>query len=476
MFTDPCLPRPLPPPELLTVAEMGAADRAAIAGGIPGITLMDAAGRAVARAVMRHFAPCRVLVLAGPGNNGGDGYVAARHLLARGWPVALAPLAPPRAGADAAEAARLWRGPIVPFDAERARAADLVIDAVFGAGLDRPLEGRVAEVIGAARRRVAVDVPSGVDGDTGAALCAAPAELTVTFFRFKPGHFLFPGRSLAGRLMLAPIGIPESVLGPIAPRTFLNTPRLWRLPSPRPEDHKYRRGVVGVMAGEMRGAAVLAAEAARRVGAGMVRLHAETPFPPPAPGLIVTSEPPPQNAVLVAGPGLGIARARALLPALLAQGQRLVADADALTAFAGTPEALRGATVLTPHEGEFARLFGPIGADRLAAVRQAAARTGAVVLLKGPSTVIATPEGETAISVSGPPSLATAGSGDVLAGIIAALLAQGMRPFAAALAGAWLHGRAAVRAPAPLIAEDIAAHLAPALSEARALQESAREG
>lgn len=467
MFTAPRLPRSLPPAELLTVREMAAADRAAVTAGIPGLTLMEAAGRAVARAVMRHFTPCRVLVLAGPGNNGGDGYVAARHLLGRGWPVALAALAPPRPGSDAEKAARLWHGPSTPFSPARAAEADLVIDAVFGAGLDRPAAAEVREVLAAAPLRVAVDVPSGLDGDTGADLGAAPAALTVTFFRFKPGHWLPPGRQLCGRLMLADIGIPESVLFTLAPRTLLNTPRLWRLPAPAPEDHKYRRGVVGVLCGEMQGAALLAAEAARRAGAGLVRLHAETSFPPPSAGLIVTTAPPPPRAVIVAGPGLGTGRARALLPALLAQNHTLVCDADALSAFAGRPEDLRGAAVLTPHEGEFTRLFGPPGADRLAAVREAARLSGAVVLLKGSSTLIAAPDGRAAVSAAAPPTLATAGSGDVLSGLIAALLAQGMAPFAAALAAAWLHGRAAVHAPAPLIAEDLLTHLPAAFAEAR---------
>jgi hydroxyethylthiazole kinase-like uncharacterized protein yjeF len=475
MFTAPSLPRPLPPAELLGVAEMAAADRAAMAQGTPGLSLMEAAGRAVARAVMRLFPPQRVLVLAGPGNNGGDGYVAARYLLERGWPVAVAPLAPPRAGSDAAEAARLWRGPTVPFDAARAAAAGLVIDAVFGAGLDRPLAPEVRDVLAAAPLRVAIDVPSGVDGDTGADLGAAPAVCTVTFFRFKPGHWLFPGRRLCGRLILADIGIPESVLGGLAPKTLLNTPRLWTLPRPAAEDHKYRRGVVGVWCGEMPGAALLAAEAARRGGAGLVRLHTETPFPPPFPGLIVTPAPPPDRAVIVAGPGLGLARARALIPSLLAARRPLVCDADALTAFAGTPEALRGAAVLTPHEGEFTRLFGPLGADRLAEVREAARRTGAVVLLKGASTLIAAPDGRAAISAAAPPTLATAGSGDVLSGLIGALLAQGMEPFTAALAAAWLHGRAAVHAPAPLIAEDLLAHLPAAFAEARQAGDDGKE-
>ena len=190
-------------PELLTPVEMGRADAASPKLGVPGPTLMANAGRAVARAVRARFRPCRTLVLAGPGNNGGDGYVAARLLQQEGWPVALASLATPRAGSDAAAAALDWHGPAAAFHPETAARAELVIDAVFGAGLSRDVDGLVADTLRAARRVVAVDVPSGLDGTNGAIRGYAPqAALTVTFFRLKPGHLLLPGRELCGDLAL----------------------------------------------------------------------------------------------------------------------------------------------------------------------------------------------------------------------------------------------------------------------------------
>ena len=451
------------PAELLTPTEMAAADAAAMAAGVAGAVLMENAGRAVARAARRRFAPARTLVLCGPGNNGGDGYVAARLLEAWGWPVAVAALAPPRPGSDAAAAAARWRGPMVRFaPAEAARAA-LVVDAVFGAGLSGPVEGVVAQTLAAARRLVAIDVPSGVDGATGAVRGFAPrAALTVTFFRRKPGHLLLPGRDLCGRLECHDIGIPAAVLGAIRPATLANGPGLWSLP-PLPVDaHKYSRGHVSVLAGEMAGAARLAAAAARRAGAGMVTL---VPFgPPPAlvePGLIIAREAladlvrDPRRKVWVAGPGLGREAARAALPALLVGGKTVVADADALTAHEGELDALVGVAVATPHAGEFARLFGLPGTDRLAAARAAARRLETVMVLKGPDTVIASADGRAAINQGAPADLATAGAGDVLAGVIAALLARGMAPFEAACAGVWLHGRAAAGAGAGLIAEDL---------------------
>lgn len=456
------------PPELLDPTEMGTADRAAIKAGVPGIVLMENAGRAVARAIQRELTPCHTLVLAGPGNNGGDGYVAARYLAAAGWPVALAALAPPRPGSDAALAAARWHGPDAEFSPGAAARAALVIDAVFGAGLARPLDHSVSDVLRAAQRVVAVDIPSGIDGATGQIRGFAPqAVLTVTFFRRKPGHLLLPGRERCGEVSLADIGIPTSVLAAVHPRTFANGPQLWRLPAPALAGHKYDRGYVTVLGGEsMTGAARLAAAAARRIGAGMVAIAAPgaaaaSVYRAGAPGVIVTEAPlaeilaDPRRGVFVAGPGLGIAAARTALPALLAEKKQVVADADALTAFASNPEGLRGATVLTPHAAEFARLFGPLGPDRLAAVRAAAARTGAIVVLKGADSIIAAPDGWAAINASAPPTLASGGTGDVLAGLIAGLLAQGMPPRDAAAAGVFLHGVAAARVGLGLIAEDL---------------------
>ncbi|MBW6397921.1 NAD(P)H-hydrate dehydratase [Roseomonas sp. HJA6] len=469
------------PLALLTPEEMGRADAAAIASGIPGERLMEAAGRAVARAAQRRFRPCRTLVLAGPGNNGGDGYVAARLLEQAGWPVAVAALAPPRPGSDAALAAARWRGPFAPFAPAAAARADLVIDAVFGAGLARPVEGLVAESLAAITAPIlAVDVPSGLDGATGQVRGFAPrAALTVTFFRLKPGHLLLPGRELCGKTVLADIGLPASVLETVLPPCWENAPGLWRLPVPGLAAHKYSRGHVTIAAGAgMTGAARLAAAGARRAGAGLVTLVAPDRVAGDVlragdPGVIVTEAPAatllgdPRRHVWVLGPGLPAEPASlALLDSVLAAGRQVVADAGLLAAAAGTPQRLRGAAVLTPHAGEFARLFGPIGEDRLSAARRAAALTGAVILLKGPDTVIAAPDGRAAINRHAPPFLATAGSGDVLAGVIAALLGSGVSPFDAAAAGAWLHGEAAFRCGPGLVAEDLAPALPAALAMA----------
>jgi hydroxyethylthiazole kinase-like uncharacterized protein yjeF len=453
----------MPSTELLTPEEMGAADRLA---PVPGPVLMEAAGRAVARAVAARFRPTRTLVLCGPGNNGGDGYVAARILAQRGWPVAVAALAPPRAGTDAAGAAAAWHGPTVPFAAAEAARAGLAIDAVFGAGLARDLAPEVAAVLRAAPVLVAIDTPSGIDGTTGAARGDAPhAAMTVTFFRRKPGHLLLPGRLHCGETILADIGIPAAVLERIRPHCFANDASLWRLPARAPTAHKYSAGHLTILGGAaMTGAARLAAEAARHAGAGLVSIAAPSPaaaavYRAGAPGTLVSEDPlpalltDPRRSVWLAGPGLGVPAAAATLPLLRGAGRTLVLDADALTACAGAPDALRGASVITPHAGEFARVFGPPGTDRLAATRAAAARTGAVVVLKGPDSIIAAPDGRAAINENAPPWLATAGTGDVLAGIIAALLAQGMTAWEAAAAGVWWHGAAATAAGPGLLAE-----------------------
>lgn len=469
--------RPAEPLDLLTPAQMAIADAAAPALGVPGPRLMDAAGRAVARAVMRRFRPCRTLVLAGPGNNGGDGYVAARLLSQAGWPVTLAATAPPRDGCDAALAAQRWHGPRATFSPAEAARADLVIDAVFGAGLARDVEDAIADTLRAARALVAVDVPSGLDGATGAVRGFAPqAALTVTFFRLKPGHVLLPGRTLCGTTVLADIGMPEAVLDQIHPDMFRNLPDLWSLPALPVDSHKYTRGHVTVLGGaEMTGAARLAADAARHAGAGLVTIAARSRgdvYRVGAPGALVSEAPledlltDDRRKVWVCGPGLGPATARDCLPALLAARRMVVGDADVFSAFAGEPDGLIGSAVLTPHAGEFSRTFGRPGTDRVAAVRAAAARTGAVVLLKGPDTIIAAPDGRVAINDSAPPWLATAGAGDVLAGLIAGLLAQGMASWEAACSAAWLHGRCAVHAGSGLVVEDLLPALPKAWSDA----------
>ncbi len=451
------MPLPSPPPgldltlverlrgrgELLTPAEMARAD--ALAPDLD--ALMEAAGRAVARAVRARFRPCPTLVLCGPGNNGGDGRVAARLLAQEGWPARSVAVA----DATATDAAR----------------AELVIDAVFGAGLSRDVGGAIADTLRAARRIVAVDVPSGLDGATGTVRGYAPrAALTVSFFRLKPGHLLLPGRELCGETVLADIGMPDSLLDVIRPATRVNLADGWHLPEPTAEGHKYSRGHVTVLGGPtMTGAAWLASGAARRIGAGMVTIAAcwggANIYRTGEPGTIISDARLPElladarRHVWVCGPGLGAEAAEKALPVLLAAGRAVVADADTFTAFANRPEALAGAAVLTPHAGEFARMFGAPGEDRLAAVRAAAARTRAVVVLKGADTIIAARDGRAAINANAPPWLATAGSGDVLAGMIAGLLAQGMAPWDAACAGVFLHGRAGGLAGSWLIAEDL---------------------
>jgi NAD(P)H-hydrate epimerase len=471
---------------LLTPEEMAVADRAAIAGGVPGVELMEAAGRAVADAVQRRWSPRPIAVLCGPGNNGGDGFVAARHLARAGWPVRLGLLGP-REGlrGDAAHHAALWRGSIEPLSAPLDNAA-IVVDAIFGAGLARAVEGEaraaIEVVIARSLPSVAVDVPSGLDGATGAILgIAAPAAITVTFFRKKPGHLLLPGRALCGSLMVADIGIPAAALADVAPRTHENGPAQWlaAYPWPQLEDHKYRRGHLLVLGGAiMTGAARLAARAAGRIGAGLVTLavpSAAWPVyaaslasvivrPLAAPGDFAALLADPRRNAVIIGPGAGAGSDEATREHVLAAlGARraTVLDADALTAFADRPETLIAAiaapAVFTPHEGEFARLFGASGgpSDKLARARGAAARAQAVVLLKGADTVVAAPDGRAIINANAPPSLATAGSGDVLSGMIGGLLAQGLDPFRAAAAGAWLHGEAARSFGLGLVAEDL---------------------
>lgn len=456
---------------LLTPAEMAEADR--LAGNGP--ALMEAAGRAVARAILSRFRPCRVLVLAGPGNNGGDGYVAARHLERAGWDVAVAPLTPPRPGSDAAGAASSWRGPVRPLTADSIARAGLVVDALFGAGLARPLDAPLADLLrGVAAPLVAVDVPSGVCGATGAMRGFAPqAALTVTFFRRKPGHLLNPGRDLCGEVVLADIGLPARVLDAIRPRAFANGPALWSLPQPGAATHKHSRGHVVVLCGAgMPGAARLATRAARRAGAGLVTLACADRDLARAlrvaePGLLVSEAPLDQlmealpRAVFLMGPGLPPDDAtRAALATLHAARRDTVLDAGALTACAEAPELLSGAALLTPHAGEFTRVFGPPEEDRAEAVRAAAARSGATVLLKGSDTLIAAPDGRLVVNHGAPPWLATGGTGDVLAGMAAALLAQGLPALDAAAAAAWWQGAAARHVGPALLAEDLPEALA----------------
>lgn len=475
---------------LLTPTQMGEADRLTIAAGTPGHVLMDRAGRAIADAAARLLPPGRaVAVLCGPGNNGGDGYVAARLLRERGVPVIVAAARPPdgRAG-DAGAAAQTWGEAPLPLRDWAQGQPSVVIDALYGAGLARDVAGEEASVIaalnGADARVVAADIPSGIDGETGAVRgIAVRADETVTFFRRKPGHLLMPGRIHCGTVTVADIGIPASVLEAIRPRSFANAPELWigGFPFPRIEGHKYRRGHAVVVSGTMTrtGAARLAARGALRAGAGLATMAS----PPEslavhaahltaimlermegAAGLAAILADRRRNAVCL-GPALGTGEGtRALVAEALASGAATVIDADGLTAFAESPDALFAGirawpdrpVVLTPHAGEFARLFGPTeGGSRLDAARQAAERAGAVVILKGPDTVVAAPDGRASIAANAPPWLATAGSGDVLAGFVTGLLAQGMPVFEAASAAVWLHGEAGQAAGIGLIAEDL---------------------
>lgn len=472
------------------------ADRLAVARGVASWDLMQRAGGAVAAEAHRRWGRSSILVLCGPGNNGGDGFVAAEELHRAGWPVRVALLGEvSRLKGDALRAATAWTGPPVePLSPDSLGDAGLVIDALFGAGLARPLEGVAAEIIERINERrvpcLAVDLPSGIDGDTGQILGHTPqAQATVTFFRRKPGHLLYPGRAFAGELVVADIGIPTDVLAEISPRQFENAPELWRsaLRMPRWDDHKYKRGHLLIAGGDMMtGAARLAAQAARRVGLGLVTVAcgsgAHTIYAVDSAGLITQIADSDEqfrdllsdrrrNAFLI-GPGYGTgARTKLRTLAVLRTGKAAVLDADALTSFAGRAgelvAALHSQTVLTPHEGEFARIFPDIAprAGKLERARAAAKLSNAVLVLKGPDTVIATPDGTALISGNAPASLATGGTGDVLAGMVAGFLAQGLTPGVAAAAGVWIHGAAATKCGFSLVAEDIAQHIASVMKD-----------
>jgi NAD(P)H-hydrate epimerase len=482
--------------ELLSVAEMYRADAFAIRAGISGETLMETAGAGAARAIMRRWAPRAAVVLCGPGNNGGDGFVIARHLAETGWPVRLALLGNRAAlQGDAAIMAGRWSGSIEPLSHQSIEGAAIIVDALFGAGLARPLAGGAAAAVeaanGSAMPIVAVDVPSGVHGDSGQAIgMAIRAALTVTFFRRKPGHLLLPGRELCGETEVVDIGIPDTALAEISPQQWQNDPALWsaHYPRPRPSGHKYERGHALVVSGGVAetGAARLGARAALRIGAGLVTVASPADavavnasqltavmvrsFADAAGYQTLLDGDVRRNAVLL-GPGNGVtAMTKSNVLATLATGRAVVLDADALTVFGDDREALfkaiRGPCVLTPHAGEFGRLFATEG-DKPARARAAAVRAQAVVLLKGADTVIAAPDGRAAINANAPAELATAGAGDVLAGMIVGLLAQGMAPFEAACAAAWLHGAAAAEFGPGLIAEDLSETLPAVLRRLR---------
>ncbi len=466
---------------LLSAAQMNEADRLTMAAGTPGVLLMQHAGEAVAREIERRFIPRPVSVLCGPGNNGGDGFVVAAKLAQSGWPVRVALLGSIEAlGADAQHHARCWRGTVEALTPGIIENAELVVDALFGSGLSRRLEVRVTELLAYASRRgvpiVAVDIPSGIAGDSGENLGAAAAVFTVTFERKKPGHLLLPGRDLCGPVVVAKIGIPPAVLNSVGIDTWENTPALWRanLPQLRASGNKYSRGHALLYGGyPMTGAARLAARAAARSGAGLTTIavpeHAFAIYASSLTSIIAHPLSGDQDlsslleerrySAFLIGPGAGVSdatRARAL--AMLATLKPVVLDADAISVFASRPDDLfqgiRGPCVLTPHEGEFSRIFDAAG-DKLTRARRAARSSGAVVVLKGADTVIAAPDGRAAINSNAPSTLATAGSGDVLGGIILGLLTQGMDAFPAAAAAVWMHGDAAGDFGTGLLAEDL---------------------
>ncbi|MBO9711015.1 MAG: NAD(P)H-hydrate dehydratase [Caulobacter sp.] len=474
--------------EILTVAQMAASDRAAAEAGTPTTVLMERAGAAVAQAVLDRFTRRPVVVWCGPGDNGGDGYVAARFLRDAGWPVRVEASAPP-ASAAGKWAAEAWSREVGALNPEPVEGP-LYLDCLFGSGLSRPLEGEVdrlaRSMAGRGREIVAVDVPSGLSGDTGRPLGerALEAGLTVTFHRRKPAHVLSAGRAACGEVVVADIGLETAPN--IEPKLFENDPDLWahRFPWPGADAHKHARGRLMVVSGEAwsTGAARLAARAGLRIGAGVVTVlsptgalavnaaHLEAVMLAPFDNEDELAARAEAAHALVIGPAAGVGEATARnLSAAARTGAALVVDADALTSFAhdldGLFSMLDRDDVLTPHPGEFERVFPGLLAgspERIAAARAAAARAGAVVLLKGSDTVVAAPDGRAAVSLNGTPWLATAGSGDVLAGFIGGLVAQGMDSFEAACAGAWIHAQAGAAYGPGLIAEDLPG-LAPAV-------------
>ena len=499
-----------PGPEILTVAQHAGIDRLAVLAGTPMATLMENAGRQVANQVALRWPACAVLVVCGPGNNGGDGFVVARHLQARGFEVEVMTYGDhTQASPEAQHMATLWRGTTRPFDADTTVRAALVVDAVFGAGLSRALPDDLARFFAGTAIAdipvVAVDVPSGIHGDRAAFMGeTAPwrAALCVTFFRKKPAHVLMPGRQYCGEIVCVDIGIADGLIAALVLQPLVNADALQPCEETQavpvlpidPMAHKHARGHCFVLSGPatMTGAARLAATAALRAGAGLVTVLGAPDALPVLAGQLTAvmvrgyAQPnelrqiidDPRPCAIVVGPGLGVtAAARQAVSNVLSAGRPTVIDADALTLFEGDPPELfaqlNPGCVLTPHVGEFNRLFpGTLqrASNRIEAAREAARRAGAVVLLKGPDTVIANPDGRVAVNTNAPPALATAGSGDVLAGIIAARLAQGEAAFEAARSAAFLHGKCGSLAGPGLTAEDLPALLPRALAPGLSLQ------
>jgi len=437
---------------ILTAEAMRAAEQIAIDGGTGVEELMERAGAALAEAAYRFAGPMPVLILCGPGNNGGDGYVAARHLADRGVQVRVAALAEPKS--DAAKWARSrWAGEVEELSADT-KGSPLLIDALFGTGLtrglDEPVSLLLSELVHEAVVAIACDLPSGVETDSGELLNPLhDYDMTVAFGALKPAHLLHPAMHKCGRLVLADIGIAASDEWHEIARP--------ELPPLDPGGHKYDRGLVHALAGIMPGAIALAAKSAARAGAGYVRVSTSKPIDG-LPSSIVQIDHAPVNderiGCLLVGPGLGDVP-QVLTLALTSQAPKVL-DADALTHL-GDPERLRRQdAIVTPHEGEFRKLFGEIAGTKPERAIEAARRSGAVVVYKGPDTLVAAPDGRVGFAPRAHPWLASAGTGDVLAGLIAAMRARGLDAFDAASAGVWIHGRAAEIAGPQLIADDLA--------------------
>lgn len=455
--------------EILTAAQMYAADKETIAKIMPENDLVENAGFAAACQIAKRYGKQPILVACGAGNNGADGFVAARVLSNRGYSVKVAFAGQKDKMSPACRfAAERFDGLVTPLSPDCLRGfKGVVVDALFGIGLSRPIEGEPAAFIAALNASslpvVSLDIPSGVFADTGAVSSAAvKADLTVTFCRPKPAHFLYPAKEYVGDLIVCPIGITDEIVANRHPRFIVNPP--FNPPAPTPYDHKYSRGAVLVAGGEMTGAARLAAGAARRFGAGLVKVicapEKALSYSVDAAGLVVSTEPLEAAATdkkisaIAFGMGFGLSeKTKAALQAVVKSGKPFVADADALACikdFAPLTNA-----VITPHEGEFSRLFPDLTGDKLSRALFAAEALGCVVVLKGADTVIAAPDGRAAIDADTSFCLATAGSGDVLSGIIAAMLAKHIPPFEAACAGVFLHSQAGIRAGANPIAEDL---------------------
>lgn len=482
--------------QILTPQTMGKVDASAIGSGINGYGLMVCAGSAISACVLEHYPQAhRAIVLCGPGNNGGDGYVVARLLQESGMPVELYSLVDPQTlKGDAAKAFQDWDGTVNSLEGFVCPPDCVVVDALFGAGLDRPVKGVAAEAIQAVLDSnapvVAADLPSGISGRTGQIEgVALKARHSVTFAACKPGHFLYPGAGHCGKVHLIDIGIPDRVIEAHAENLWVNTPDLWSgdLPSPAASGHKYSRGHLGVFSGSFAatGAARLAAQSALKAGAGLVTVL--------SPSSAVAANAAHLTAIMVRaidddaaleallsdtryngfvlGPGFGVGeKVRRFASQIAVAGRHLVLDADGITAHADQPEALFDAfaaaetrLVLTPHDGEFKRLFPDLHADQTLSkvdrARRAAERANAVIVYKGGDTVIAAPDGRAAINTNAPPWLATAGSGDCLAGIVGGLLVQDVPPFEAACAAVFMHGMAGQEAGEGLTADTLADHI-----------------